>query len=228
MKITDLVMPVTFAVAALFISPGLPAADEPHHIPIENPDKDPSKQPAGAAAVEAADSKSADAKAAPESKAADPLARILAKETGDEFEASFLDLMSQHHHVGIRMAGLASSNTENTALRALSSAMVETQGKEADQMEKWLRAWHKQTPGVQKMPEEIAKDQEKALARLEKAKGAEFDKDFANAMIVHHGQGIAIARLAADRATHEEVKTLAVSMIKHQEADVEALQIIAK
>ncbi len=228
MKITDLILPTTFAVATLFLSPDVPAADEPHHQGIENPDKDPAKKPAETASVDAKETAAAESKPSAESKATDPLARILAKETGDEFEASFLDLMSQHHHVGIRMAGLSSTHTENTGLRALSTAMVEVQGKEADQTEKWLREWHKQSPGVQKMPEDIVKDQEKALEKLEKAKGAEFDKDFAAGMIAHHRQGIELARLAAERATHDEVKALAGTMIKHQEADVQALEMIAK
>ena len=76
MKITDVILPVTFAVSTMFLSPGSPAADEPHHQPdVSTPAKDIAKD----------ESKPA-AKPAAESKEADPMSRILAKEDYDRTE----------------------------------------------------------------------------------------------------------------------------------------------
>ena len=50
------------------------------------------------------------------------------------------------------------------------------------------------------------------------------DRRFADAMTMHHRDGIEMARLAVDKAVHEELRSLAQKMIDDQRRDIEEMQ----
>ena len=51
----------------------------------------------------------------------------------------------------------------------------------------------------------------------------EQDDDFVDAMILHHQHGIDIARIAVDKAHHDELRTMAQHLIAHYEQDIARL-----
>lgn len=50
------------------------------------------------------------------------------------------------------------------------------------------------------------------------------DRRFADAMTMHHRDGIEMARLAVEKAVHEELRALAQKMIDEQERDIQEMQ----
>lgn len=56
------------------------------------------------------------------------------------------------------------------------------------------------------------------------AAGAEFDHQFIDTMIVHHESAIEMAKLAEDRARHDELKRMAKKVIDDQQKEIRQLQ----
>ena len=50
------------------------------------------------------------------------------------------------------------------------------------------------------------------------------DTDFAQMMITHHQGAIEMAKLASDRAEHEEIEDLAEAIISAQEREIEVMR----
>jgi len=60
------------------------------------------------------------------------------------------------------------------------------------------------------------------LAALKKA--SDFDKEFVRQMIPHHQMAVMMAQMASKRATRPEIRTLAQSIIKSQNAEIAQMQ----
>jgi uncharacterized protein (DUF305 family) len=97
--------------------------------------------------------------------------------------------------------------------------MVENQKKEKAQMTQWLQQWHSQKPGPMDMSDPSMKKSMGDLAKLKQVKGNEFDKLFAKSMSEHHAQGLATAKLAQQKAEHDQLKRLAGKMVKDQQEE---------
>lgn len=59
-------------------------------------------------------------------------------------------------------------------------------------------------------------------------KGAKFDERFIDLMIPHHEGGVMMAKAAAEKATHPEIKKMAEEMIAAQEKEIEMLKKLRK
>lgn len=59
---------------------------------------------------------------------------------------------------------------------------------------------------------------------LRDKQGDEFDKAFIQGMIEHHEGAIEMAKLADQRAGHQEIKTLSRDIIAAQEAEIEEMR----
>lgn len=60
-----------------------------------------------------------------------------------------------------------------------------------------------------------------AMSNALKSKtGEEFDKAFIASMIAHHDGAVAMAKLSADNAKHEEIKTLSATIIAAQKKEI--------
>lgn len=55
---------------------------------------------------------------------------------------------------------------------------------------------------------------------LEGKKGDDFDKAFIGSMIAHHKGAIEMAKLSAENAKHDEIKTLSSAIISAQEKEI--------
>lgn len=65
----------------------------------------------------------------------------LENKTGDEFDASFLRLMIEHHQGAIDMARPGATNAKHQEIKDLSTAIVSDQTKEIAQMKQWQQEW---------------------------------------------------------------------------------------
>lgn len=69
------------------------------------------------------------------------MAAMLDGKTGDAFDQAFLEGMIPHHQGAIDMANAALKNAKHEELKALATAIIDSQQKEIDQMKAWMAAW---------------------------------------------------------------------------------------
>jgi len=116
--------------------------------------------------------------------------------------------MIGHHAQAVLMAGWAPSHDASAAVRALCERIVVGQRDEIAVMERWLSERHEAVPPADPhghvmpgmdhpmlMPGMLTPEQ---LARLDSARGPEFDRLFLTFMIQHHRGAITMVRQLFD------------------------------
>ncbi len=111
-------------------------------------------------------------------------------------DVQFMSGMIGHHAQAVLMAGWVPSHAAGESVRALAERIVVGQRDEIALMQSWLRDRNETVPGgdashdvmagmdhSRLMPGMLTADQ---LARLDKARGPEFDRLFLTLMIQHH------------------------------------------
>jgi uncharacterized protein (DUF305 family) len=142
------------------------------------------------------------------------LVKDLEARQGEDFEAMFLAFMIHHCRFGIRMAGLADQRASDAALKQRAVTAIEAQKREIAEMDRWLEEWHPRKPGDDQLPRALEEVERQILDELGKSKGAAFDERFSARLAAHRATAVAMARLAAGRAIHEEVKAFARRMVE--------------
>lgn len=143
------------------------------------------------------------------------------------FDRAFIDGMVPHHEAAIEMAKAATeAGLSSPELAEVADAVVETQQVEIDKMRAWREEWFGSR--------DIDPDGAAALGLSETELGMQHDAGsvadaddvdaaFASMMIDHHRGAIRMARLALERAGHEEIRTLAAAIVEAQEAEIAVL-----
>lgn len=113
-------------------------------------------------------------------------------------DVEFISGMIHHHAQALVMAELARSHSQNPSIRTLSERIHVSQTDEIAMMQQWLAEMGEEVPeasptgmrmvmgGVEHdmlMPGMLSEEQ---MARLERARGVEFDRLFLTYMIQHH------------------------------------------
>jgi len=111
-------------------------------------------------------------------------------------DVHFMSGMIHHHAQAVLMAGWAPIHDASPSVRTLCERIVVSQRDEIRLMQRWLQARHEAVPDstaahammpemdpATMMPGMLTGDQ---LARLERARGPEFDRLFLTFMIQHH------------------------------------------
>ena len=62
------------------------------------------------------------------------------------------------------------------------------------------------------------------MKKLDSSSGNEFDLEFINQMIPHHQGAVVMAREALQKSQKEEIKKLAITIIKAQEAEIKQMK----
>lgn len=136
-------------------------------------------------------------------------------------DAHFLDMMTEHHRDGIKMAEMASQKAQSKEIKNLAVKMLRDQQKEVKQMQTWRENKFSVEPKMEAMSEKVD------MSKLENADGKKFDKEFTDMMIQHHKDGIQMARENSNLLKDDEVKKFADNMIKNQTKEKEQLQKIS-
>lgn len=142
--------------------------------------------------------------------------------SGAAFEIAFMQEMIIHHQMAVEMARLAQERATRAELKTMADSIIAGQGKEIDQMTAWLRDWH----GAQSKPMDhaVMQEMDREMAALKTTGGVEFDRKFAEDMIVHHQSAIEMSQLVAERAERAELKTLAQAIIGDQSREIEQMR----
>ena len=153
----------------------------------------------------------------------DPMSASLESLKGGEFERSFLEQMIQHHRGGIDMAKLVNNHTKRRELQQFAEKMISTQEEEITKMTGWLKDWYKASP-KNVANEKAAEEMKMHMSMLSEKKDGDFDKAFLDMMPHHHHAAVEMSEQAEKKATHPELKELAATMAKDQQAEIKQLK----
>jgi uncharacterized protein (DUF305 family) len=147
-----------------------------------------------------------------------------------EFDRRFMQHMTVHHEIGVRLAELSVANAARVDLQELSRLMIANQKAEIEILEDWWRRWfggtvppvsakeHHQIPG---MPSPATMNQ---LATLT---GTEFEKRFLPVMIEHHQGAVMMADMAWRAAEDPRLRIFAESLRHAQRGQIQRLTTLA-
>jgi len=166
----------------------------------------------------------------------------------------FIEMMIPHHQDAIAMADLALSRAKRPEVKKIAEAIKKEQTLEIEEMRTWYKKWygkevpahsmtdmgmmgnhHKQGQGMMGQGQGMMGQGQGMMGQgqgmmsmktdidaLKKA--PDFDKEFVRQMIPHHQMAVKMAQMASGRAARPEIRTLAQSIIKSQNAEIAQMQ----
>jgi uncharacterized protein (DUF305 family) len=168
-----------------------------------------------------------------------------------DFDLMFLDMMIPHHESAVAMAQVALARAEHPETRELAHTIVANQQAEVDQLRSWREQWFAGAPQMamedgwtvmlgmmQGMPGMPATPYsgamgpggmmgmmhpESQMTALCEASGP-FDRAFMEMMIPHHQLAVVMAQVAVQRASHDELRSMAKQMVDSQTREIEQMQ----
>jgi uncharacterized protein (DUF305 family) len=146
------------------------------------------------------------------------------------FDRAFIDVMVPHHESAIEMAREAkAAGLSQAELVAIADRIVVTQQREIDQMLAWREEWF--GPGEPESEQTAlqvvglsAEEAGMTMHAGELSAAADVDKEFATMMIAHHEGAVRMAKIAEERAGHDEIKRLARAIVAAQEREIEVMK----
>ena len=144
-------------------------------------------------------------------------------------DVMFAQMMIPHHQQAVQMADLATTRASSPVIKELAAQIKGAQQPEIDQMSAWLAEW-----GVPVLDRDEAMSDhgdhgmsgmltDAELQTLADAQGAEFDRLFAEYMIMHHEGAIEMAEPVVGSAD-PRVAGLASAIIATQDVEINELQ----
>ncbi len=146
-----------------------------------------------------------------------------------EADVRFMQGMIAHHGQAIYMSRLAAERGANPRLLKFATKIDHAQQAEIRLMQEWLAANKQIVPDsasyhTTMMPGMLTKEQ---LARLNTAKGADFDRAFLELMIQHHMGALKMVddlHAAPLSAQDVDISVFANDVVSVQTAEIEAMQ----
>ncbi|GAA3245626.1 DUF305 domain-containing protein [Streptomyces labedae] len=156
----------------------------------------------------------------------------------NDADVMFAQMMIPHHEQAVEMAKLADGRAADAEIKTLAADIEKAQGPEIETMKSWLKAWGKPESAEESMPgmdhgsggmddsQMSGMMADDDMKKLEAAKGAEFDRMFAEMMIEHHKGAIAMAEDEQKSGRNATAKKLAGEVVNTQSAEVEKFEKI--
>jgi uncharacterized protein (DUF305 family) len=156
-------------------------------------------------------------------------------------DVNFMSGMIYHHAQAILIAGWAKSHGASPSVQTLCDRIIASQTDEINLLSRWLATRHEAVPHVDPqhmympgmsgmgmdsshmMPGMLTAQQ---LARLDSARGEDFDETFLRFMIQHHQGAITMVNqlFAASGGEEEPVYKLATGVFADQTTEIERMQ----
>ena len=140
-------------------------------------------------------------------------------------DAMFAQMMIPHHQQAVEMSTLAETRASSPEIKALAAEIKAAQQPEIDQMTAWLEEWGMPVmSGMDAMGEHGGHGMsgmltDEQMQQLADAQGPEFDRLFAEFMILHHEGAIDMAEDVVD-SKDPRVAALAAAIIKTQAEEI--------
>lgn len=152
-----------------------------------------------------------------------------------QLDAHFIEQMIPHHEDAITMAKLAQTKAKTPEVKQLAENIIDSQGKEIDQMKSWYKSWfgkdlptgrsvmnqHGMMGSTSSMHMGMMGNDSDAT-RLEDAQ--DFDRAFVEDMIPHHQMAVMMASMLKDGTTRPEMKKLADDIVTAQTREIEMMR----
>ena len=153
--------------------------------------------------------------------------------SSESIDAHFIEQMIPHHEDAITMSNLAQTKAQRPEVKQLAQNIIDSQGKEIDQMKDWYKSWFgKELPtgyevmsqhgmmgsGNQNSMHMGMMGNETDVNRLENA--ADFDREFVKQMIPHHQMAVMMASMLKNGTNRPEMKKLADDIITAQTKEI--------
>jgi uncharacterized protein (DUF305 family) len=158
----------------------------------------------------------------------------------------FIEMMIPHHQDAIAMADLASSRAKRPEVKKIAEAIKKEQTREIQAMRTWYKQWYGKEVSAHSMTDmgmmgdqhsqgqgmmgqgamgQMGQGPMSGTTDLDALKKApDFDQEFVRQMIPHHQMAVRMAQMVSGRAAHPEIRTLAQSIIKSQNAEIAQMQ----
>lgn len=153
----------------------------------------------------------------------DPMNMELQKLSGMDFEMAFLSDMVHHHKSALDMFKMAEQRAQHDEIKQLAKKGTAEQQGEIDKMSGMLKSMGKTADDHQEPAESMGK-MKADMAKLDDAKGADFDKMFLTMMIEHHHGAVHMAELANEKSDNADIKQMSEKMAASQREDVQKMQ----
>lgn len=146
------------------------------------------------------------------------------------FDRAFIDVMVPHHRSAIAMARDAkAAGLANPDLVKIADDVISSQQEEIDRMLEWREAWFGST---ELEPEDTAlatigvtaSHAGMDMMEMDFATVPDVDSAFAEMMIDHHEGAIRVAEVAQDKAEHDEVESLAETIVTAQQREIDTMK----
>ncbi|MEU6719309.1 DUF305 domain-containing protein [Nonomuraea sp. NPDC046802] len=148
----------------------------------------------------------------------------------NDADVMFAQMMIPHHQQAVEMAELADTRAADSEIKELATKIKAAQDPEIKTLQGWLQEWGKPTGGMDDMqgmdhgmPGMMSAED---MKKLEDAKGAAFDKQFAQMMIAHHEGAIQMAKTEQTQGANPEAKEMAKTIETAQQAEIEQMRKI--
>ncbi|MER6917211.1 DUF305 domain-containing protein [Streptomyces sp. NPDC000594] len=151
----------------------------------------------------------------------------------NDADVMFAQMMIPHHEQALEMSALAAGRVEDAEVKALATEISGAQDPEIRTMRSWLKSWGRPESaggghgghgsGGGEMAGMMSTED---MDRLKAAKGAKFDRAFAELMIGHHEGAVEMAREQRKDGRNATAKKLAEEVITAQSAEIDRLKKI--
>ena len=147
------------------------------------------------------------------------------------FDRQFIDMMVPHHQSAVAMAQVALTRAQHPQIKSLARSIIAEQNSEISQMKTWRQKWYgsSTTPSMATMPMLPGMKMSMSgmmmvhdIASLKTA--TPFDKVFIDDMMPHHQMAIDAATLELKYGSHQQLKDLALAIIKGQSREEGLMQ----
>jgi uncharacterized protein (DUF305 family) len=134
------------------------------------------------------------------------------------YDAHFLDKLTQHHREGIEMAKIAKDKSSDAEVKNMSEQMINDHQKEIDQMQKWRKDLFSNVPQARDLPARAD------LSSLKSTSGEEFNKTYLSLLSKHYKSGENMMEEAKDKASIPEIREFARKGALKQAQEIEEME----
>jgi len=157
--------------------------------------------------------------------------------SSDKIDSHFIEQMIPHHEDAITMAELALTKGTRPEVKELAANIIDSQGKEINQMKDWYKDWfEKDLPvGDEIMNQHGMMDSAKQNSMHMGMMGDEtdmtslkdssdFDRAFVEEMIPHHQMAVMMANMLKGSTQRPEMKNLSAEIITAQTREIDQMR----
>lgn len=145
---------------------------------------------------------------------------------GNAEDSMFVTAMVPHHEGAVEMAKLAETRAKRPEVKAFAATILSSQAAEIARMKEMKKGMGDASHHGDGRSSSAMSDHEMGMdgdmGKL--AKSRQFDRDFLEMMIPHHEGAVKMSRKAIDGGIDPEVKQLARSIVKSQQAEIDQMK----